>query len=206
MMPIVKLCEKCHALLRPGATACPICGRVFSPTSSIHSPTKSSSLHHPSKPMPRNAIAGIVAAAVSFLVIVTTAVILFPVFYGAHERSQDEANSWVSLHNLSEIGEATVKYERDHNNRLPPMDSMDHFKAALARYDRGYDQSQYSLFVEPGTNRPYVLVATLSNKNVPPGGFATHVVIAYEAVPHVEFRYIYNLYSDGDVEQEISNQ
>ena len=196
-MPTVKSCEQCQAPLPPESAACPNCGRVLSPTSSNQPPAKRALLHQPGKPMPKNAIVGIVAAAISFLVIAATVMLLFPVFNGGQEQLQEGVYDNASYYNLYEIGQATVKYERAHKNRLPPLDSMDHFKAALAKYDK---QAPDSLFVEPGTNRPYVLAASLSNKIVSSAGWPADAVIAHEAVPRdVNFGSVYDLYSNGDV-------
>src|SRR5580658_1185845 len=92
---------------------------------------------------------GTVGCLAPIVLIAVLAAVLFPVFAQARDRARETQ----SMANLREIGIAVAEYQLD-KAKLPPTDTMDHFQAALSEYAVGRD-----LFIEPGTNQPYVLNA-----------------------------------------------
>jgi prepilin-type processing-associated H-X9-DG protein len=120
------------------------------------------------------------------------AAILFPVF----AQSREEARLVSSESNLKQIGLASLMYAQDHTEHFPQMDTMDHFRAAVLPY-LGQNPSP-TLFVEPGTDQPYVLNAAMSNHSLDSIAQPAATWLAREPVPHSGGQTAI-LYCDGHV-------
>jgi len=144
------------------------------------------------KGLSAGAIVGIVAAVGCLPVMAIVAAILFPVFAKVREKARETS----SASNLKQLGLATLQYAQDHNEKYPPMDTMEHYKAALSTYVK--DDPEHSLFVQPGENVPYVLNAKMSKVSIDSLNDPASAVLAREAVPH-QGGLIAILYADGRV-------
>jgi len=127
----------------------------------------------------------------SFIILVLAAILVPDFTYVRNHAHMEE--SWI---NLNLIGRATLHYEKDHHNKYPSADSMDHFKLALISYLP--KQSGRDIFIEPGVGVPYALNGALSNQDVSSQGDPSHVVIAHEIVPPWK-GVLHALYGDGSV-------
>jgi len=176
MQPTSFTCTRCNAPLPVGVIQCPNCGMAFN-APVPPSPMPGYGAPPAKKGLPALAIAGIVAA-VGCLPVMILAAILFPVFAKVREKARETS----SASNLKQLGLATMQYMQDHNETYPPMDTMDHYKAALSTYVK--DDPQHSLFVQTGENVPYILNSKLSKVNLALIDDPANTVVAKEAVPH----------------------
>jgi prepilin-type processing-associated H-X9-DG protein len=149
----------------------------------------------PKKPFPVAAIVGIVAAVGCLPVIAIVAAILFPVFAKVRDRARETS----SMSNLRMLGLATMQFAQDHDQKLPPTDSMDHFKSSVGTYLT--PQNKYDPFVETGANVPYALNGRISAKSLERFPHPEVIVLARETVPHSDGK-IAVLYLDGHVTLE----
>ena len=186
-------CDRCLAPLPPGVSVCPNCGQVFSASVPTAPPQQAyiQPRQTAGKGMPTIAIIGIVGVVGCLPMIGIVAAIMFPVFAIARDRARES----VSMNNLKQIGLATLQYELEHNNKYPPMDSMDHFKSALSTYVPS--QNGRDIFTEPG-GAPYALNTSLSNQDVSSQGDPAQTVLAKETMPH-RLGMIAVVYGDGHV-------
>jgi len=99
----------------------------------------------------------------------------------------DDAQYSTSTSNLYNIGQAVSSYEDDHNYKLPPTDSMQHFQAALAPYVGGA-RGEF-LFVQPENSQAYILNTALSNKTLASVKDPASVILMRGTVKHRNGRY-----------------
>ena len=195
MQPTAFTCDRCRTPLPAGASVCPTCGQTFA------APVPYPQQYGYAQPTPTKKafpIIAIVAGVGCLPVIAILAAIMFPVLATVREKARETS----SMSNLRRIGIATVQYEQDHSNKLPPTDSMSDFKTALTPYI-GQGSSDY-VFTEPGYNAPYALNPAISSADAASVGDMYSVIVAYETVPH-KGRYTATLYADGHVAMVDSN-
>lgn len=197
MQPTTFRCTQCGAPLPPGVTRCPNCGMTFAAPVPMTAPP---GFAPPAKkPVSVAAILGIVAA-VGCLPLIILPAILFPIF----SKARDKARETSSASNLKQIGLATLEFAQDHDEKLPPTDTMANFKASVSSYipPQGMTpQNNDDLFVETGANVPYVLNPQVSKKPLDSIPHPETVEIAREAVAHSDGK-INILYADGHVTLE----
>jgi type II secretory pathway pseudopilin PulG len=116
------------------------------------------------------------------------AAILFPVFAQARLKAREVA----SESNLKQIGLAIAQYELANNDRLPPMDTFDHFKSAVYPYVKSD-----VIFVQPGEDIPYTLVSDLSHESAESIQNPDSQAVLRDSVPHAGL--VATLYADGRV-------
>ena len=192
MQPTSFNCNRCGAPLQAGVTQCANCGQTFpGPVPYSQAPGV------PQQPVKKGSsgcvIAAIVGGAGCLFLVVILAAILFPVFSSAREKAREMS----SMSNLKIIGLAEIQYAQDHNEKYPPMESLDNFKSAV----RPYIQSQpgIDVFLEPGTNAPYTLNSKMSKKSMADLSDPAGTVLAQESAPHPDGLTAV-LYADGHVE------
>jgi hypothetical protein len=198
MQPTSFTCNRCNAPLTPGVTQCPNCGQTF-PGPVPYGPTAGYQQQQPvKKGLPAIAIVGIVAG-VGCLPVIVIAGILFPVFSQAREKAREMS----SMSNLRQIALGTVMFAQDHDQKLPPMDSMDKFKSSVGPYLQS--QKGSDLFTEPGANVPYQLNGDVSNKSMASLSDPAKTVIIEESAPHSDGK-IAVAYADGEVRLVMPGQ
>lgn len=106
------------------------------------------------------------------------AAIFYPVF--ARVREKQQANA--SVNKLRAIGRAALAYADEHNGKLPPTDTLDHFRAATSKYlpARNTDDP----FVEPGVNTFYWINPAVSEKPLARIDRPDSTELAEETVSH----------------------
>ncbi|BDI34454.1 hypothetical protein CCAX7_65050 [Capsulimonas corticalis] len=193
MPPATFNCTRCQAPLTPGSTQCTNCGLTFdTPVPYAAAPGYAAP---PAKKTSPIAIIAIIGAVGCLPMIAIMAAILFPVFARAREKARED----VSMNNLRSLGLASLQFTQDHDEKLPPLDTMEHFKAAVSQYIPA--QNGQDLYTEPGANVPYALNAKISKKSLETFSDPTKVVLIREAVPHSDGK-IATVYVDGHVTLE----
>ena len=191
MQPSTFSCTRCHAPLTPGTTQCANCGLTFD-TPVPYAAAPGYAAPPVKKGMPAIAIVGIIGAVGCLPLIAIFAAILFPVF----AKARDKARTISSADNLRQLGLASLQFAEDHDEKYPPMDSMEHFKAAVGQY-LPKDQKN-DLFTQPGFNTPYALNAKLSNKPMATLNNMDGIVMMQETKPYSDGQ-LATLYADGHV-------
>jgi hypothetical protein len=191
MQPTSFTCSQCGAPLIPGSVQCQQCGLTFA----APVPPAGAQQYAPpaKKGMPVLAIIAIVGAVGCLPVIAIMAAILFPVF----AQVRDKARITTSELNIRQVEYAAFQYMQDHEEKFPPMDTMDHFKAAVAPYIKDIDSEKKDLlFIEPGADVPYKLNAALDSKTLSDVEDPTKTEMVSEAEPHSGNRLVIG-YVDG---------
>lgn len=157
MQPTTFTCSQCGALLQSGMTQCPNCGMAFA------APVPFSV--EPAYPPPaargssgNNALKVIAGIGCLVFALPFLAAIFFPVF--ARVREKQQANA--SVIKLRAIGRAAQAYADEHQGKLPPTDTLDHFRAAVSQYLPAGNTGDP--FVEPGANTFYWINPGVSEK------------------------------------------
>ncbi|MCW3060715.1 MAG: prepilin-type N-terminal cleavage/methylation domain [Capsulimonas sp.] len=182
-------CTQCQTPLTPGAMQCANCGLTFS--TPVPYPASPGYAAPAAKKSPVALIA-IIGAVGCLPMIAIIAAILFPVF----AKARDKARIVSSQSNLKQLGLASMQFAQDHDEKLPPMDSMEHFKAAVNQYLP--KDEKYDLFTQPGFNTPYTLNAKLSNKSIGDLNNMEGTVMMQETKPYSDKK-LATLYADGHV-------
>ncbi len=102
------------------------------------------------------------------------AAILFPVFAQARQKARETS----SLSNLKQIGLATAMYAQDHDEALPPLNSVAAARKALMPYVKVQE-----VFVQPGTGESYHVNPAASGKRTDRLADPSHFILMYEAAP-----------------------
>jgi prepilin-type processing-associated H-X9-DG protein len=194
MQPTSFTCSRCGAPLMPGTIQCANCGQTFAAPVPA-GPAPGFMPPPPASKNPAGVIIGLVVALFGgVFVLAILAAILFPVF----AQARDKAREITSASNLKILGLATMMYAQDYDQRLPPMDSFDHYKAAINSYVPNQKDNS-DPFVETGFNVPYQINSAMSRKSLGDLPNARTTVLLEESVPHS--RHMINvLYADGHVE------
>jgi hypothetical protein len=190
MQPTSFSCSQCGASLPPESVQCPNCGLTFA----APVPLAGASQYAPpaKKGLPVPAIIAIVGAA-GCLPVIILAAILVPVF----TQVRDKARMTTSELNIRQVEYAAFQYMQDHEEKFPPMDSMENFKAAVMPYIKDTDvKDKDMLFIEPGANVPYKLNAALTGKTLSEIEDPTKTEMIREAEPHSGNKYVIG-YVDG---------
>ncbi len=92
-----------------------------------------------------------------------------------------EAGQIKSSKNLRMLAISMLSYAQDNDELMPPMDTFEHWKAALKRYAGA--NGVHLVFNQPGTGDPYRQNAALSKKAIGEIEHPEQLVLAFEGHP-----------------------
>jgi hypothetical protein len=155
MQPTTFTCQQCGAPLQGGMTQCSNCGMAFA------APVPFSVA--PAYPQPAAQSGGNVLKVIAGIGCLVFALpILAAIFYPVFARVREKQQANASVIKLRAIGRAAQAYAGEHNGKLPPTDTLDHFRAAVSKYLPAGNTDDP--FVEPGVNTFYWINPGVSEK------------------------------------------
>lgn len=159
MQAPILVCPNCQSPRVPGAETCPNCGVAYPPP---FQSTNADAYNLPQS-VSGNTTQGSAIAIIGVGLVLFAAVAGWIITSGVQQSRQSSLAQY-SISNLRHLGIMMQEFAQDHDDNLPPMDSLASLETALKDYD--INDPDHKLFIEPVTRKPYALNAGMSRLNL----------------------------------------